>query len=87
LIQLPRRFLPSNRYLRTFCACCDTYPSGDLKLSRKIRIESWQMIIIPDGTIILYSKHGYCSINSSWLIAFIVNAIFVNRHNLISSMG
>jgi hypothetical protein len=35
---------------------------------------------------ILYSKPGYDFLNSSWLIAFIVNTIFVNHHNLIWSM-
>jgi hypothetical protein len=32
---------------------------------------------------ILYSKPGYCSLNSSWLIAFIISIMFVNHHNLI----
>jgi hypothetical protein len=35
---------------------------------------------------IRYSKPGYYSLNSSWLIAFIVNTIFANHHNLIWSM-
>jgi hypothetical protein len=35
---------------------------------------------------IRYSTTGYYSLNSSWLIAFIVNPIFVNHHNLIWSM-
>jgi hypothetical protein len=35
---------------------------------------------------ILYSKPGYYSFNSSWLIALIVNTTFVNHHNLIWSM-
>jgi hypothetical protein len=39
-----------------------------------------------DHSWILYSKPGYCSFNSSWPIAFIVNTIFVNHHNLIRSM-
>jgi hypothetical protein len=39
-----------------------------------------------DHLWILYSKPGYYSLNSSRLIAFIVNAIFVIHHNLIWSM-
>jgi hypothetical protein len=35
---------------------------------------------------ILYSKPGYYSLNSWWIIAFIANAIFANHHNLIQSM-
>jgi hypothetical protein len=36
-----------------------------------------------DHSWILYLKPGHYSFNYSWLIAFIVNTIFVNYHNLI----
>jgi hypothetical protein len=39
-----------------------------------------------DPLWILYSKPGYYSLHSSWLIAFIVNTISVNHHNLLWSM-
>jgi hypothetical protein len=39
-----------------------------------------------DHSWILYSKPGYCSLDLSWLIAFIVNTIFVNHHNFIWSI-
>jgi hypothetical protein len=39
-----------------------------------------------DHSWILRSRPGYYSLNSSWLIAFIVNTIFINHHNLIWSM-
>jgi hypothetical protein len=39
-----------------------------------------------DHPWILYSKPGYYSLNSSWLIVFIVNTIFVNHHILIRWM-
>jgi hypothetical protein len=39
-----------------------------------------------DHSWILDSKPGYYSLNSSWLIAFIVNTTFVNDCNLIWSM-
>jgi hypothetical protein len=39
-----------------------------------------------DHSWILYSKPEYYLLNSSWFIAFIVNAIFVNHHNLMWSM-
>jgi hypothetical protein len=51
-IQLPRRFLLSNHHFRTFCACCDTSPSGTLSLLNKIRIGTRQTITIPDETTI-----------------------------------
>jgi hypothetical protein len=35
---------------------------------------------------VLYSKPEYCSLNSWWLSAFIVNTTFVNHHNFIWSM-
>jgi hypothetical protein len=35
-----------------------------------------------DYSWILCSKLGYYSLHSSWLIAFVVNTIFVNHHNL-----
>jgi hypothetical protein len=39
-----------------------------------------------DHSWILYLKPGYYSFNSSRLIAFIINTILVNHHNLIWSM-
>jgi hypothetical protein len=52
LMSLPRRFLPSCHYLRTFCVCCDTSPSGTLNLLRKICIGAGQTITNPDEMII-----------------------------------
>jgi hypothetical protein len=39
-----------------------------------------------DYSWILYSKPGYYSLNSSWLITFMINTIFVNHHNFIWSV-